>query len=130
PVTWGDKLLPENTPPKIELLNARFQYGEDGFAINDINVTIKPYEHVAIVGKTGAGKSTVLHLLAGLVPATEGEFFINGIHRNAYDEKSWFNELSYISQHPYLFSGTIQENIAIGGREGATMSEIIAAAKK
>src|SRR5699024_1025513 len=55
---------------------------------------------------------------------------INGIHRNAYDEKSWFNELSYISQHPYLFSGTIQENIAIGGREGATMSEIIAAAKK
>lgn len=130
PVQWGSGELKISEPPAIELKNASFRYGEGPLALKNISFSIQPYERVAIVGKTGAGKSTLLHVLAGLVNLSEGELFIDGKKRSDYKEKAWFNELSYISQNPYLFSGTIADNIAIGGREGTTMKEIAAAGEK
>ena len=67
--------------------------------------------------KTGAGKSTLLHMIAGLVSTLGREnYSLTENHSPTYKEKDWFDRLSYISQNPYLFSGTIAENIAIGGR--------------
>ena len=109
---------------------AGFTYGEDAFTLKNIQLEILPYEQVAIVGKTGAGKSTLLNVIAGLVPLSEGEMLINGKPQSNFKEKDWFDRLSYISQHPYLFSGTIAENIAIGGRSDATRAEIEQAAEK
>ncbi len=130
PVLWGEESLDRNRPPLLELCHAGFSYGEDRFVVKNIETTIRPFQQVAIIGKTGAGKSTLLHMIAGLLPLSEGELLVNGKPQSDYKEKDWFDGLSYISQHPYLFSGTIAENIAIGGRTGATREEIDRAAEK
>jgi ATP-binding cassette, subfamily C, bacterial CydD len=129
-VEWGKENITLNQPPLLELNGAGFSYGEGEFAINDIHVEIHPYEQVAIIGKTGSGKSTLLNMITGLVPLTEGELKINGKPREQLSEKLWFNTLSYISQDPYLFSGTIADNIAIGSTKRASRADIMEAAEK
>ncbi len=129
-ISWGKESLEKGSPPVIELQDAHFSYGEDAFALKNIAVKILPHEQVAIVGKTGAGKSTLLHMIARLVPLSGGDLFINGKPQSTYKEKDWFNQLSYISQNPYLFSGTIAENIAIGESRLVTREEIEQAAEK
>ncbi|MFC5603921.1 thiol reductant ABC exporter subunit CydD [Sporosarcina koreensis] len=130
PVTFGKEDLNTDAPPEIKLVSAHFSYGEDAFTLKNVSAIIRPYEQVAIVGKTGSGKSTLLHVIAGLVSLSEGEVIVNGKSLSNYKEKDWFDQLSYISQDPYLFSGTIAENIAIGGRSDATREEIESAAEK
>lgn len=130
PIAWGTNDLAKSTPPSIMLQHASFRYSDGTLALNNISVSIPTYHQLAIVGKTGAGKSTLLHVLAGLVSLSEGEVLLNNLPRSTYNEKTWFDKLSYISQHPYLFSGTIAENIAIGDVENATIEAIEAAGEK
>ncbi|MGE6755076.1 thiol reductant ABC exporter subunit CydD [Rossellomorea sp. NPDC071047] len=131
PVQWGEKELVSNgTPATIELRNVGFSYGDNGLVLQSISAAIPPCGQVAIVGQSGAGKTTLLHLLAGLLDPSEGDIVIDGLLRSEYRESDWFDQLSYISQNPYLFSGTISENIAVGGREGVTREEIEYAAEK
>jgi ATP-binding cassette subfamily C protein CydD len=131
PMEWGDEsLTTEDGPPSIQLKNLGFRYGEQGFAINNLSVDIPPYTQLALIGRSGAGKSTLLNLMAGLIRPTEGEVLVDGKPLFEYEEKGWFDRVSYISQNPYLFSGTIAENIAIGGKAEATQAEIKAAAEK
>lgn len=130
PVVFGEESLSKEVPPLIELQAVSFNYGEAAFALKNINVTIRPNEKIAIVGKTGAGKTTLLHIIAGLVPLLKGKILINGKERSNFSESDWFDQLSYISQDPYLFSGTIAENIAIGGHADASRMELEQAAEK
>ncbi|WP_201715324.1 thiol reductant ABC exporter subunit CydD [Rossellomorea arthrocnemi] len=131
PVKWGEnENLLNGSPPTIELRNLEFSYGEKGYTLQGITASIPSGSQVAIVGQSGAGKTTLLHLIAGLLEPSEGEIFINGLARSEYREKVWFDQLSYISQNPYLFSGTIAENIAVGGRDGVTREEMEFAAEK
>lgn len=130
PVQWGKEELEIEAPPVIALKNASFRYAEGEQALKNITIELPANSQIAIVGKTGAGKSTLLHVLAGLVSLSAGEILINDKPRAAYMEKSWFSKLSYISQNPYLFSGTIAENIAIGSRGDATKEAIEAAGEK
>ncbi|MGE6413094.1 thiol reductant ABC exporter subunit CydD [Planococcus kocurii] len=125
---WGDEVLAQE-PPHLSLEGLSFRYGE-GFALNPLRAEIPPYSQVAIVGKSGSGKTTLMQLLAGLLPQTEGELIVNGIPREAISEKSWFDQLSYISQNPYLFAGTIRENMEIGANRKVSDEEVLAAAKK
>lgn len=128
---WDDKnSMYESTPPSIKLNRMGFTYGENRFALKNIQAEIPPYGQVAIVGRSGSGKTTLLHVIAGLVGHTEGEILVNGRTRSDYNEKEWFDQLSYISQQPYLFSGTIEENIVIGGNREVTRLEVEEAAKK
>ena len=129
-VTWGNERLNRNTPPKITLQNASFDFGEGGFVLQPIHIEIHPYEQVAIVGKTGAGKTTLLHVISGLLPLSSGRIDIHGQPMSSYKEEDWFGQLSYISQDPYLFSGTIAENISIGRNKYASLEEIKQAAQK
>ncbi|MFD1852136.1 thiol reductant ABC exporter subunit CydD [Oceanobacillus bengalensis] len=129
-VVFGEESLSKEEPPLIELQAVSFHYGEDAFALKNINASIRPNEEIAIVGKTGAGKTTLLHIIAGLVRLLEGKIMINGKERSHFSEKDWFGQLSYISQDPYLFSGTIAENIAIGRHADASRMEIEQAAEK
>ncbi|WP_449354595.1 thiol reductant ABC exporter subunit CydD [Virgibacillus natechei] len=130
-VSWGSvSLNKEATPPSIDLREAGYSYGEDQFSLKNIHTQIRPYEAIAIVGRTGSGKTTLLHLIAGLIGPSAGDIVINGRSRAEYKEKDWFDQLSYISQHPYIFSGTIAENIAIGGNSNVSRSEVEQAAEK
>lgn len=120
PVDWGELTLDaEQTPPEIGLEQVGFRYGNgvgDGetFALEEVDAVIPPYHHIAIVGPSGAGKSTLLHILSGLVQPTSGSVTVNNRALTNYREDTWLGTLSYISQNPYIFSGTIAENIAIG----------------
>lgn len=127
---WGELPLEKNKPVHIKVNDAGFSYKEGGFALKHINLELEAFEQIAIIGKTGSGKTTLLHMLAGLVPLTEGMIQVNETSLKQYREKDWFDQLSYISQNPYIFSGTIAENIAIGSTKSAYQEEIIKAAEK
>ncbi|MHA6251695.1 thiol reductant ABC exporter subunit CydD [Oceanobacillus sp. CAU 1775] len=129
-IEFGEENLSKEEPPLIELEAVSFNYGENAFALKNITAKILPNQEIAIVGKTGAGKTTLLHLIAGLVPLSEGKVIVNKKERSSYSERSWFDQLIYISQDPYLFSGTFAENIAIGKSTDTTREEIEQAADK
>ncbi|GAA0429155.1 MULTISPECIES: thiol reductant ABC exporter subunit CydD [Virgibacillus] len=131
-VHWGDKPIPKtDIPVKLELINAGFQYGEDQFALRQINTSFSPITKNAIVGKTGSGKTTLLHMIAGIIPTHGGGIAIDGVPLTKYKEEDWFHRLSYISQDPYIFSGTITDNIAIGSNhQQPTKQEIEEAAEQ
>ncbi|AQQ54600.1 thiol reductant ABC exporter subunit CydD [Planococcus lenghuensis] len=128
PVAWGTESL-SGTPPHISLAGASFQYGE-GFTLQPVDAEIPPHSQVAIIGESGSGKTTLLHLIAGLLPPAAGTVMLNGMPREQIGEDAWFDELSYISQDPYLFAGTIEENIAIGASRETSRAEVAAAAEK
>ncbi|SES01302.1 thiol reductant ABC exporter subunit CydD [Salipaludibacillus aurantiacus] len=131
PVTWGDiSLDTQETPPAISFRDLSFSYGGEALALNKLNSECEPYSEIAVVGKSGAGKTTLLNLIAGLVAPTEGEIIVNGRPLNTYKETDWYNQLSYISQNPYLFSGTIEENIILGKSGNVTRAEVEQAAEK
>ncbi len=130
-IPWGNKTLSEDSPPAVSLQGTGYSYGEDQFSLTNINTIIRPYDQIAIVGQTGSGKSTLLHLIAGLITPSEGKVVINDTNlMTDYQERDWFNHLSYISQHPYIFSGSIAENIAIGGKTDSPRTNIEQAAEK
>lgn len=129
-VEWGEDRFNSTEPPKIELHETEFSYENNAFSLKNINLAINPYDQVAIIGRTGSGKTTLLHLIAGLIPHTNGEILINDKPRKDFSEKDWFARISYISQSPYIFSGTILDNIIIGSDETPSMEEVEKAAEK
>lgn len=127
-VQFGSAELPEG-PVHLTLDNLEFQYGE-GFGLGPVSVDIPPLSQIAIIGKSGSGKSTLLHSIVGLLPVADGSIRVNGMPREEIAERSWFAKMSYISQHPYLFAGSIRENIAIGAGRTVTDEEVAAAAEQ
>lgn len=129
-VKWGDRFIEKNqTPPELSLKDVSYQYKDSGFSLSSLNITINPYCQVAVIGRSGSGKSTLLNMIAGLLPPQEGEITINDHSMTSIDEEHWFSQVSYISQHPYVFTGTIAENIRIGSKD-ASQFEIEEAAEK
>lgn len=116
-------------PPTIELRDVRFRYATDSFELAAGSISFGPGEQIAIVGKSGSGKTTLLHLIAGLLAPTSGEVLVNGRPLAHYDEASWFDHVSYITQHPYIFAGTFADNIAIGAGRDVTREEVVQAAE-
>lgn len=116
----GDLLI----PPSIVIDQLRFQYAPDSFKLETGRIQFKPGEHIAIVGKSGSGKTTLLHLIVGLLKPESGTLLVNGSPLSQYDETEWFEHVSYITQHPYIFAGTFSENIAIGARGSISRAEI------
>ncbi|WP_078543284.1 thiol reductant ABC exporter subunit CydD [Litchfieldia alkalitelluris] len=113
-IKWGNERLSHSAgPPSIRLDNLSFTYGEDHFSLHGINAAFEPYSQIAIVGPSGSGKTSLLHLIAGMYLPSTGEILINNQPLFNYDEGEWFDKLIYISQDPYIFSGTIKDNILI-----------------
>lgn len=114
-------------PMTVAFKNVSFQYDEQQ-VLSNINMTLQQGAHIALVGKSGAGKSTIGKLLLGAYRPTSGEVAINGV--KTYEMT---NQLSHIvgvlEQKPYLFDTTILNNIRLGNVE-ATDEEVIEAAKK
>jgi ATP-binding cassette subfamily B protein len=113
----------------IRLEGVRFRYdvsGED--ALRGLDLEIAPGESVALVGETGAGKSTVLKLVARFYDPTEGRVLVDGHDLTRLDPGSYRRQLGYVPQEAFLFSGTVRDNIAYG-RPDASDAEVEAAAR-
>ena len=103
--------------------------GDDGgWALRDIDVTIAPGETVALVGETGAGKSTLAKLVARFYDPTEGRVLVDGHDLRELAIRSLRTQMGIVPQEGFLFSGTVRENIAFG-RPSATDEEVAAAAR-
>ncbi len=106
-----------------------FRYpGTDRLVLRDISFTVQPGETVAILGATGAGKSSLFQLIPRLYDVSEGAVRIDGRDVRAYKLDHLRRQIGYAPQEALLFTGTIKENIA-WGKDDATMEDIVAAAK-
>ncbi len=118
----------EKIEGKIEFKNVTFQYLDGEQVLTNFNLKVNAGETIALVGETGAGKSTIVNLICRFFEPTEGSILIDGID---YRKRSlgWLHSnLGYVLQSPHLFSGTIRENIRYGKLD-ATDQEVEEAAK-
>jgi ATP-binding cassette subfamily B protein len=97
-------------------------------ALRGIDLRIRPGETVALVGETGAGKSTVIKLVARFYDPTSGDVLADGVAVNTYEQVPFHQQLGVVPQEAFLFSGTIRDNIAYG-RDASTDAEVEAAAR-
>ena len=118
---------PEITPPaqplrpakmegRIEFKNVSFAYNEDTPVLKNIDLRVDPGEKVAIVGATGAGKSTLINLLCRFYDVQEGEIRLDGVPIQELDLSLLRQSISVVLQDAFLFRGTIEENISLWGR--------------
>jgi len=113
----GNKKLPRfDTPPEIEFKNVSFKYpNSERYIFNNLNFKINHGEKVALVGHNGAGKTTIVKLLARIYQVTKGEILINGININTLSINDWYKNLGVLFQDYNFYSHlTAKENIYIG----------------
>jgi ABC-type multidrug transport system fused ATPase/permease subunit len=106
----GD-IKPEKLTGKVELKNISFQYEEDKRVFENFSLTIDPGETVALVGHTGAGKSSLANLIARFYEFQSGDILIDGISIRKFNLEAYRNTVGLIPQDPFLFSDTIENNI-------------------
>lgn len=112
----------------VEFRNVSFSYKDGEEIVRDFNLHVHPGETIALVGETGAGKSTIVNLFCRFYEPTEGEILIDGINYKEMPQK-WIHEsLGYVLQSPHLFSGSIRDNIRYGNLD-ASDEDIIKACK-
>jgi len=112
----------------IRFENVDFAYGDSDWMLHHINLTIRPGETVALVGKTGAGKTTLSDLLLRLYDPTGGRILIDGVDIREFRRASLLARMAVVTQEPFLFDATVAENIRYG-KADATLAEIEAAAR-
>lgn len=100
----------------LRLENIEFEYIENIKSLESINLTINKNEKIAIVGESGSGKSTLVDLVIGLHQPSKGNIIIDGKVLNDTNLASWRDKIGYIPQMPYLFDGTVGENISFGSK--------------
>ncbi|KUJ60107.1 ABC transporter [Flavobacteriaceae bacterium CRH] len=121
--------IPEKIVGLIEVKNLDFAYPNGTKALSDINFTIKPNETTALVGLSGAGKSTVINLLDKFYLPSSGKIYLDGIDLNDYNTDFLRKNIGLVLQKNHIFKGTIAENILYGNPE-ASQTKIIEAAQK
>ena len=125
----ADPVEPGRLRGLVEFRDVDFSYGTgDENALNDITLTVQPGETVALVGQTGAGKSTLVKLIARFYDVTGGTVLVDGVDVRDYDLAEYRHRLGVVPQESYLFAGTVREAIAYA-RPDATDEEVEAAAR-
>jgi len=112
----------------VEFQNVTFKYDVGEKILSDFSLTVKAGQSIALVGHTGAGKTTIVNLICRFYEPTEGRILIDGADYKSRSLGWLHSNLGYVLQTPHLFSGTVMDNIKYG-RIGATDDEAIAAAK-
>lgn len=120
--------VPENVEGNVTFDHVRFGYNEDKIIIKDFSCDVKKGQRIAIVGPTGAGKTTVVKLLMRFYELNGGDIYLDGTNIRSFTREGLRNEVGMVLQDTWLFSGTIMENIRYG-RLSATDEEVKRAAK-
>src|SRR5439155_13784043 len=110
---------PRPAPPPaataaIEFDRVWFAYKDDDWVLQDVSFTIAPGETVAVVGHTGAGKTTIISLLLRFYDLQKGAIRLGGIDLREFDPLDLRRHFAVVLQDPYLFTGTLEENIRLG----------------
>ena len=115
----------------VQFDNVSFRYDADAQSptLSNVSFTIEPGQSVALIGQTGAGKTTIMQLLTGLYEKTDGEILFDGKRIETISKGSLREQMAFVLQDPFLFEMSIKDNIRYG-RLNATDEEIIEAAKK
>ena len=120
--------LPQPTLGRVEFEHVDFSYSPDKPLITDLSLVAEPGSTVAIVGPTGAGKTTLVNLVLRFYDIQGGRITLDGVDVASIPRRELRDEIGMVLQDTWLFGGTIRDNIAYG-KEGATTDEILAAAK-
>lgn len=113
---------------EVKFDNVRFGYDKSNPVLKGINFTAQPGEMIGLVGKSGAGKSTTINLLCRFYEPDAGAIVIDGVKASDIDLHLMRNQIGIVLQEPFLFNGTVAENIAYG-KPDASFEEIVAAAR-
>src|SRR5262249_15327043 len=113
----------------IALEQVSFRYGCRANVLEKMSLRIPAGQTVAVVGESGSGKSTLLKLLQQFYTPTEGRILVDGVDLRDIDISSYRARVSVVSQEPFIFNGTVRDNIALG-RPEATLEEVMAAARQ
>lgn len=106
-------------------IHYKYDYGQD--ILSDINLTIKQGSKIAFVGVSGSGKSTLAKMMVNFYNPSQGEIRLGDLNLNHIDKKSLRQYINYLPQQPYVFNGTILENLLLGAKEGTTREDILRA---
>jgi ATP-binding cassette subfamily B protein len=120
--------LPEPVTGRVEFVDVSFSYDPAEPLIEGLNIEALPGQSVAIVGPTGAGKTTLVNLLMRFYEIQRGRILLDGVNIAAVPRHTLRDQFGMVLQDTWLFSGTIYDNIAYG-KVGATRDEVLAAAK-
>lgn len=124
----GEQMPRRRIQGEVAFDAVRFGYDKSNPVLKGITFTAEPGEMIGLVGKSGAGKSTTINLLCRFYEPDSGEIRIDGIPYSGFALQDLREQIGIVLQEPFLFNGTIAENIAYG-RPGATFSEIVQAAR-
>jgi len=120
----GDR--PVTSVDRVNFDDVSFAYDEEETVLENVSLEIERGEHVALVGQSGAGKSTIVALLGRLQSPISGEITADGTPIEEFDITAWRDRIAVVRQQPYIFDRTLDENVAVGDAE-ASHAEIIRA---
>lgn len=112
----------------VELRDVRFTYDKNKMVLEGVSINVAPGEMIGLVGHSGAGKSTIINLLSRFYDVTEGEILVDGVDIKKIKLDDLRRQIGVVLQEPFLFPGTIRDNIAYA-KPDATIEEIMRAAK-
>ena len=124
----NDAVALRNIRGAVEFRNVYFSYDGEKNALNGVNFTVEPGEMIGLVGHSGAGKSTLINLITRFYDPNDGEIMIDGYDSRDLQVKALRQQIGVVLQDPFLFQGTIAENIGYS-KPGASRMEIMAAGK-
>ncbi|MBD1831583.1 ABC transporter ATP-binding protein [Cyanobacteria bacterium FACHB-472] len=124
----GQRTTDDGRKGEIRFENVSFAYKNDEYVLKNLNFTIKPGEKVALVGPTGAGKSSIIRLLCRLYDTTQGRIFLDGINIRDLPQQELREHMGVILQDGFLFAGDVKSNITLG--DTYSFEEVKAAAQK
>lgn len=120
---------PESIQGHIEFKNVWFAYNDEKWVLRDVSFSVSPGETLALVGATGAGKSSVINILSRFYEIQKGQILLDGIDIREYDLKYLRNNIATVLQDVFLFSDTVQNNISLHN-PSVSLETIIEASKK
>ncbi|KQN69061.1 ABC transporter ATP-binding protein [Duganella sp. Leaf61] len=108
------EVAPLRMPPSVEVRNLHFAHVGEQPLFDDFSFTVRPGEHVALLGASGVGKTTLLAMLAGLLPAQAGEIRIGGTILDHASAATLRRRMAWMGQRPHVFTGPVADNITLG----------------